>query len=100
MPTNEQQVLSIRAWCFADRKGLLTPSTPFGVSAGHITSFRVVSRRPIQRFRRSRVFLERVRFPAAPQTGPLISGPFSLDHPLSRVSAHISGQQLAVNAIP
>jgi hypothetical protein len=44
MPTNEQQVLSIRAWCFADRKGLLTPSTPFGVSAGHIALFGVVSR--------------------------------------------------------
>jgi hypothetical protein len=34
-----------------------------------------------------------------PPKGPLISGPFSLDHPLSRVSAHISGQQLALNAI-
>jgi hypothetical protein len=44
----------------------LTPSTSFGVSAGHYPFFRVVSRRRIQRFRRSARFLRRVRFPAAP----------------------------------
>jgi len=42
-------------------------STPFGVSAGRLTSFRVVSRRQIERFRRSRCLLRRVRFPAALQ---------------------------------
>jgi hypothetical protein len=33
--------------------GVLMPSTPFGVSAGRVTSFRVVSRNQIQCFRRS-----------------------------------------------
>jgi hypothetical protein len=42
----------------------------FHVSAGRFTSFRVVSRRQIQRLRRSRGLLERVRFPAAPPNGP------------------------------
>lgn len=47
-------------------RGLLTPSTPFGVSAGRPALFRVVSRSRIRRFRSSAQFLQRVRFPAAP----------------------------------
>jgi len=43
-----------------------TASTPFGVSAGRFRLFHVVSRAQIQRFRRSRCFMQRVRFPAAP----------------------------------
>ena len=46
---------------------LLTLSTPFGVSAGHFAYFRVVSRIQIRCFRRSVRFLQRVRFPAAPE---------------------------------
>ena len=37
-------------------RGVLTPSTPFGVSAGRFTSFHAVSRREFQRFRRSADF--------------------------------------------
>jgi hypothetical protein len=37
----------------------------FGVSAGHFASFGVLSRSQIARFRRSWLFLGRVRFPAA-----------------------------------
>jgi hypothetical protein len=45
---------------------MLMASTPFGVSAGRFTLFHVVSRAQIQRFGRSRCFMQRVRFPAAP----------------------------------
>src|SRR5271163_624566 len=38
----------------------------FGVSAGRLAYFRVVSRSQVQRFRSSQPFLGRVRFPAAP----------------------------------
>jgi IS30 family transposase len=41
-------------------------STPLGISAGHFTSFRVVSRSQVQCFRRSNRFRCLVRFPAAP----------------------------------
>jgi hypothetical protein len=41
----------------------------FHVAAGHFAYFRVVSRRPIERLRRSAQFPWRVRFPAAPQKG-------------------------------
>jgi hypothetical protein len=53
-------------------RGVLTPSTPFGVSAGRFTSFHAVSRHQTQRFRTSADFLQRVRFPAAPPEGPQI----------------------------
>ena len=46
--------------------GVLTASTPFGVPAGRVAYFRVASRSQIARFCRSRRFLHRVRFPAAP----------------------------------
>ena len=45
---------------------MLMASTPFGVSAGRFRLFHVVSRAQIQRFRRSRFFMQRDRFPAAP----------------------------------
>jgi hypothetical protein len=41
----------------------------FHIAAGHFAYFRVVSRRPIERLRRSAQFPWRVRFPAAPQKG-------------------------------
>jgi Uncharacterized protein conserved in bacteria (DUF2252) len=49
------------------RLGLVDAVNAFRVSAGHFTSFRVVSRRQVQRLRSSAPFLCRVRFPAAPQ---------------------------------
>ena len=55
---------------------MLMASTPFGVSAGHFTLFRVVSRSPIQRFRRSPRLLQRVRFPAAPPLKALVRSTF------------------------
>ena len=45
---------------------MLIASRPFDVSAGRFRLFRVVSRAQIQRFRRSRCFMQRVRFPAVP----------------------------------
>ena len=45
---------------------MLTASTPFGVPAGRVTSFRVVSRGHFPLFRTPEGFLQRVRFPAAP----------------------------------
>ena len=46
----------------------------FGVSAGRVASFRVVSRHQIHYFRSSSRFMRLVRFPAAPQQKVLVSG--------------------------
>ena len=83
-PLGLSQALSQAASCHAGEFspgcwpgcGVLMRSTPLGVSAGHFTSFRVVLRRQIRRFRRSPCFLWRVRFPAAPPKGP-VQRPFS-----------------------
>ena len=52
------------------------------VAAGRFACFRVVSRTQVPRLRRSASFLRRVRFPAAPQEGPQLSGPFSFGNML------------------
>jgi len=53
---------------------LLMPSTPVGVSAGRVASFRVVSRSQIRYLRSSRRFMRLVRFPAAPQQKQQVRG--------------------------
>jgi hypothetical protein len=49
------------------RNGVLVPSTPLGISAGRVMSFRVVSRSQARCFRSSTRFMRLVRFPAARQ---------------------------------
>src|SRR5271156_555409 len=68
---------------------LLMPSTPVGVSAGRVASFRVVSRSQIRYLRSSRRFMRLVRFPAAPQQKQQVRGYKSDQSPLS---PHLSPQ--------
>jgi hypothetical protein len=55
----------------------------FPVSAGRFAYFRVVSRRQFPRFHRSRLILERVRFPAAPQRRAVDMRSFFVAHQTS-----------------
>src|ERR1700759_4411763 len=61
----------------SSRPRLVDVINSFRVSAGHFTYFGVVSGVQIQHSPSSDQYLRRVRFPAAPQKGPQMSGPFS-----------------------
>src|SRR4029077_6739807 len=55
--SEQQQVPKSTRDCSEASLVMLTPSTPFAVSAGRFTWFRVVSYGQISRFRRSRLFV-------------------------------------------